>query len=526
MPNLRAISAVVLALCVSCAGASKPAPQLKAAPVQKPASEGSTSAEAPLKVGDVVFGQWTDGNWYLGKIAATNADGTYAVNFNDGDKSPSLPASQVRRPPAIAVPKVEPATPDTPAGRTLRAWLDAFNSGDEPRIRAFAEQHKGPHDPGFHMATGGFHLISIEKSAALEVTFVVREKANPTTAVGWLRLKSADPVEIESILVLAIPPGKTVADMDPRIDVATRTRVLDAIVVKLSDLYVFPDVAKKMEQALREHQKAGVYDAVPESRAFAALLTEQLQAVSRDKHLHVDFMTMPVPAEERREPTAADKERMRAHLERMNCGFQKVERIDGNIGYVKFNMFAEAELCGAKATEMLGSLGDVDALIFDLTENGGGHPDMVAFLSSYLFAKRTHLNDIYDRKENKTTQYWTKPEVSGKKFATQPVYVLTSNRTFSGAEEFSYNLKNLKRATIVGETTGGGAHPTMGVRLDDHFMIGVPFARAINPITKTNWEGTGVEPDVKVPAAQALDTAKKLAVEKIDQLKKKRPGKK
>ena len=149
---------------------------------------------------------------------------------------------------------------------------------------------------------------------------------------------------------------------------------------------------------------------------------------------------------------------------------------------------------------------------------------MVAFVSSYLFAKRTHLNDIYERKLNKTTEHWTKPDVPGKKFATQPVYVLTSKHTFSGAEEFSYNLKNLKRATIVGETTGGGAHPTMGARLDDHFVIGVPFARAINPITKTNWEGTGVEPDVKVPADQALETAKKLAAEQIE--KKKKPARK
>jgi len=90
------------------------------------------------------------------------------------------------------------------------------------------------------------------------------------------------------------------------------------------------------------------------------------------------------------------------------------------------------------------------------------------------------------------------------------VYVLTSARTFSGAEEFSYNLKSLKRATIVGETTGGGAHPVSGHRIDEHFMIGVPFARAINPITRTNWEGVGVEPDVKVPAADALATALKL----------------
>ena len=103
----------------------------------------------------------------------------------------------------------------------------------------------------------------------------------------------------------------------------------------------------------------------------------------------------------------------------------------------------------------------------------------------------------------------------GKRLDGKLTFVLTSKQTFSGAEEFTYNLKNLKRATIVGQTTGGGAHPVSGHRIDDHFMIGVPFARAINPISKTNWEGTGVEPDVNVPAADALGTAQKLAAEKL-----------
>ena len=159
-------------------------------------------------------------------------------------------------------------------------------------------------------------------------------------------------------------------------------------------------------------------------------------------------------------------------------------------------------------------LGNVDAIIFDLRENGGGDPKMVAFVSSYLFAERTHLNDLYNRKENKTTEYWTQ-DVPGKRLVSQPAYVLTSKRTFSGAEEFSYNLNNLKRATIIGETTGGGAHPVSGHKVDDHFGIGVPFARAINPVSKTNWEGTGVEPDVPTPAGEALAVAKKMAAEQI-----------
>jgi C-terminal processing protease CtpA/Prc len=167
------------------------------------------------------------------------------------------------------------------------------------------------------------------------------------------------------------------------------------------------------------------------------------------------------------------------------------------------------------ATREMVKLADVSALIVDLRENGGGSPAMVAHVTSYLFSKRVHLNDLWERVGNKTTEYWTKPELPGKKVRDDvPVYVLTSNRTFSGAEEFSYNLRNLKRATIVGETTGGGAHPVMGQRVNDHFMIGVPFARAINPYSKTNWEGTGVEPHVKVPAGEAMTTALRMIAEK------------
>jgi C-terminal processing protease CtpA/Prc len=206
---------------------------------------------------------------------------------------------------------------------------------------------------------------------------------------------------------------------------------------------------------------------------------------------------------------------MRANMERNNCAFEKVERLPSNVGYVKFNGFAPPDVCGPTATAAMNFLGNVDAIIFDLRQNGGGDPAMVALISTYLFDEPTHLNDLYNRKEDKTTQFWTLPYVPGKRLAGKPVFVLTSKRTFSGAEEFTYNLKNLKRATIVGETTGGGAHPVDGHRLDDHFMIGVPFARAVNPISKTNWEGTGVEPDVKVPADQALDVARKMAEEQL-----------
>jgi C-terminal processing protease CtpA/Prc len=160
----------------------------------------------------------------------------------------------------------------------------------------------------------------------------------------------------------------------------------------------------------------------------------------------------------------------------------------------------------------MGFLANTDALIVDLRRNGGGRPEMVALLSSYLFDERTHLNDLYWREGNRTDEFWTNATVAGPRYGgKKPVFVLTSKRTFSGAEEFAYNLKALKRATIVGETSGGGAHPGDMQKIADGFAMFVPTGRAINPVTKTNWEGVGVEPDVVVPADQALDKAKELA---------------
>jgi C-terminal processing protease CtpA/Prc len=233
--------------------------------------------------------------------------------------------------------------------------------------------------------------------------------------------------------------------------------------------------------------------------------------------LRVDFNPFKVPA--RTEPSPEDEARFHQQMESQNCAFDKVEILPGNIGYVKFNGFMDASFCGPTVVAAMGFVAHTDAIIFDLRQNGGGQPAMVTLIASYLFDKPTHLIDIYNRKEDSTTQNWTLSYLPGPRLTKQPVFVLTSKRTFSGAEEFAFDLKNQKRAVIVGETTGGGAHPVSGHMVADYFMVGVPFAKSLDPVTKTNWEGTGVEPDVKVPAADALATAEKLAREKI-QVKK------
>jgi hypothetical protein len=344
----------------------------------------------------------------------------------------------------------------------------------------------------------------------LHLEFRVKERRSETTAIGKLDVKDGEPAEVTSFALRAIPKGASASGF--KIDAETRARVIDGAVAKLNEFYVFPEMAKKMEEAVRERQKRGEYDSVTDGDSFASMLTEHFQQVSHDKHLRVNFNPVRLPDGP---GTGPDVAQVRKQMERVNCGFEKVERLSSNVGYLKFNMFADPEVCGSTAVAAMNFLAHADAIIIDLRENGGGDPKMIALVSTYLFSKPTHLNDLWERKSNTTQQYWTLPYVPGDRLDGKPAYVLTSKRTFSGAEEFSYNLKNLKTRTIVGETTGGGAHPVRGQRIDDHFIIGVPFARAINPISKTNWEGTGVEPDVKVPAAEALATAQKLAIEKL-----------
>jgi len=392
-------------------------------------------------------------------------------------------------PAAVAKPAepAKPVIPDTPAGHTLAAWLDAFNSGDAGRMSDFSGRYKDPMGrwiASVREVTGGFDIVAIQKSEPRSIAFVVKEKASAAEQIGFLRVASGDPVVIERFTLVAIPPGMKAADIRTDIDAETPARIVDATDKALNAQYVYPALAKKMAQALHEHLKHGDDQAITNGPELAFVLTEQLQDVSHDRHVRVEWEPRTAPPESG-DPSDDDR-RWKEQMERINCGFVKIEQLDGNIGYIKLDAFGPVELCGAKATEAFASLGDVDAVIFDMRGNGGGWPEMVTYVESYLFAKRTHIYDMYTRDGNKTTPNWTNPGVPGKKLATQPVYVLTSARTFSAAEAFAYDLQSAKRATIVGEVTGGGAHPTHSEPLDDHFVLLVPSARPINVVTKTD----------------------------------------
>jgi hypothetical protein len=419
--------------------------------------------------------------------------------------------------------RADVSTPDTPAGRTLRAFLDAFNSGEHDRIAAYVKEYDPENSAdgltSFSSQTGGFTLVSIVHSTPDKLSFLVHGHGDNIEAYGALQLASTTPPRVKRISIRAIPPGAKLDDI--QLDEATRQKTIDAISEALTEYYVYPDLAAKMIQAIRDHQKRGNYNSIVDGNEFADALSRDLRDVSQDKHLFVGYdpyilpTTQSAPSDEPRQPSPADEARFRTMLEHDNCTYSKVEILNHNIGYITFGAFPDPNICGSTVVAAMNFVAHTDALIFDLRENHGGDPSMVDFMVSYLFRESTHINDLTNRHDNETHQYWTLPWIPGPRFIDQPVYVLTSHETFSAGEEFTFDLKTQKRGTIVGETTGGGAHPVRGMPAGDHFTIGVPFGRPINPVTKGDWEGKGVEPDVKVSAVDALITAEKLAAEKL-----------
>jgi Peptidase family S41/N-terminal domain of Peptidase_S41 in eukaryotic IRBP len=291
------------------------------------------------------------------------------------------------------------------------------------------------------------------------------------------------------------------------IDGAERQRVISGVVANLEQHYFDRGVAQKTADTLVAHEKNGDDDAATDGDALANLLTRQMREASGDMHLVVEYSERPLP-EGPPPQTAEDAARFRKAMLEQNCMIRKVQILPHNIGYLKLDFFPDTTVCGSAMKSAMASLNGADALIFDLRDNTGGFPDSVSLIASYLF---DHPEYMYGPRGAPTLDSWTRSPVAGNKLADKPVYVLTSGTTWSGAEEFSYDLKMLKRATLVGATTRGGAHAGVFHRIDDHFGMGIPEERAINPFGKADWEGVGVAPDVPVKAADALATAVRLA---------------
>lgn len=303
---------------------------------------------------------------------------------------------------------------------------------------------------------------------------------------------------------MAGPAQAQNAQPDAPIDDAARAAVVRSLGEELRRTYVFPEVAEQVSQELTRRERANAYDDAGTAQAFASRLTADLHEVGKDRHLGVYYSPDFAPPPRDGKPTAEQLEQAKTMAAQQGYGIRRVLRLSGNIGYLDIVGFGQPEAVAAAYEAAAQLLAGSDAVIVDLRSNGGGDPESVAQLMSHFFAEGDvrHINSIYNRPTDTTREYWTDRTVETR--YTGPVFVLTSSDTFSGGEEFAYDMQTQKRGTLIGETTGGGANPGETVKLAGGFAAFIPDGKAVNPVTGTNWEQVGVKPDRDVPAADAL----------------------
>jgi retinol-binding protein 3 len=435
----------------------------------------------------------------------------------------------------VAQTKPETKLPDSPAGKRADALLKTIAQGDEASIRKFIEEQ---FSEGLRNSAPMEQLIFMvqrwkKRLEGMEITGVKSPDSNTIevaikTAAGENLQLSAEvtpnaPNLLDGLGLLrsansTAAPQPTFSDkpdlVSPGVvDAENRGMIIESALSRFNEMYVFPEVAKEMEKAIRERMQKKEYDNITDADAFAKKLTEDLQAVSRDKHMSLEYSANLSVGNNPRDFTPADRERARLNDIRSNYGFAKVEHLPGNVGYLDLRQLYQPQEAAYKLTAAMNLLSDTDALIIDVRKSPGGSAAMVALIMSYLMGPEpVLLNTIYHRRGNTPSESWTLKDIPGKRYTGKNVYVLTSAYTFSAAEELAYDLQTQKRGTAVGETTAGGANPNTYVRISRHFQLSIPIGHAINPITKTNWEGVGVKPDVSVPAELALKTAQALAL--------------
>ncbi|GLX86854.1 interphotoreceptor retinoid-binding protein [Thalassotalea loyana] len=300
------------------------------------------------------------------------------------------------------------------------------------------------------------------------------------------------------------------ADDMPSIDCTDKKvqlEVLGALANQLTEQYIFLDKAKAFTNYVSELPAKSEFSQVKDCQGFTRVINDTLLSITSDKHLHINFSPYVIP-EDTPESKQAFAKREQAFMQSLNFGFEKVERLPFNIGYINMTLFAPTEHGAHQLESAMNLLGYTNALIIDLRESRGGAPAMVDLLTSYFVDGRTNTSNIYYRNRDYTEERYTTTDVNGKHYGQErPLYILTSNATFSAAEDLAYTLKHLGRATIIGEVTGGGAHPGEVFRLTAHFDGFIPNGRSINPVTNTNWEGVGVQPDIETEVDKALNVA-------------------
>jgi C-terminal processing protease CtpA/Prc len=303
------------------------------------------------------------------------------------------------------------------------------------------------------------------------------------------------------LLLMLVVNSQAVVAQDKKIELQAKEKnaVVTSIKTNLQESYIELDLAKKMIIELDKNSKK--YDKITNPDEFSKTLTEDLQRVSKDLHLKVRYEPHRIAQEKlvvSEEMKIEAEKKSAVQMAEINYGFTEAKILDGNIGYLNLRLFADIKYAEETATATMNFLSNANALIIDLRTNGGGVPDMMQLLSSYFFDETpVLLSDFYERKTDTKTQLYSFAKVTGKRSTNKPIYILTSKQTFSAAEAFAYTLKHLGKATVVGEITQGGANRTKRINLNDGFTISVPYIQAVHPVTKTNWEGKGVDPDIK-----------------------------
>ena len=413
----------------------------------------------------------------------------------------------------------------TPARQHFDAWLQAFNSGQRVVLLAFHE-HDFPYavatgdmrdierEYGLSQGTGGFDVRRIEASDSERLVVLLQERNSPQYARATLLVSPAPP---HAVTKFDIGPVPTPLDRLPpaerearSLDGAKRRAALESIGRQLQAHYVSAETAARVVVALEKKRSRGDYDALADAAEFADALSLDLRRLARDKHLRLNFGPMPP------QPNLAGGAPPR--IARSGFGFGAIERLSGNVALLVINGFPPLfEEQQAAIAERMSQIADADAAIVDLRNNNGGFPPTELRVASYFFeAEPVHLKSVYRRDADNTFEIWTEKQLRGRRFGSKkPVYILTGPHTFSGGEALAYELQAQARAVVVGEGTGGGAHPTQPYPVEGGFVLQVPWGQSINPITGTNWEGIGVLPDVEVPADEALEAAHHLALERL-----------
>ncbi len=299
---------------------------------------------------------------------------------------------------------------------------------------------------------------------------------------------------------------------DDTLSLAFKESTIGELSARMNDFYVEPDLALKVSEHLKQRLEADHFEDVLDTAGFAKSLTKEVQSISKDQHLLIRPVTQTQGARSSSTEDFLARHRGQIARDRENAGGLKEVRIlDGNVGYLDIRSFAQLHVGRDYSDSYMKLVSGSDAIIIDLRENGGGYPEMVQYLCSYFFDERVHLNSLYWREGDRTQEFWSLEEVAGKKMPDVPLFILTSENTFSAAEEFSYNMQSQKRATLIGQTTRGGANPGRIMRLNDKLEAIIPVGKAVNPITNTNWEGVGVVPDIETSLEDSFEKAHEMA---------------